>query len=173
MDKKLFFEKLEHSPFPVIVDFWAPWCGPCKMVKPILEKLEQEYTGRVDLWQINADDNQELLHELGIYGIPTLVIFDNGKEIQRLVGAKSAGSLKTLFETLATGGNIQPQTGMSGGERFIRIGVGLAIAGIAYTSNSNWFFLVLGGAIIFSAIYDRCPIWRALTAQLKKMTLKT
>ena len=80
MDSQAFFEKLKQNPRPVVVDLWAPWCGPCKMVKPILEKLAQEYTGRVDLWQINADDNQDLLRELKVYGIPTLIVYRDGKE---------------------------------------------------------------------------------------------
>jgi thioredoxin 1 len=88
MDSQAFFEKLKQNPRPVIVDLWAPWCGPCKLVKPILEKLAQEYAGRVDLWQINADENQELLQQLKVYGIPTLIVYRAGKETLRQVGAK-------------------------------------------------------------------------------------
>ena len=93
MNSKEFFEKLKQNPNPVVVDLWAPWCGPCKMVKPILEKLALEYNGRVDLWQINADDNQDLLRELKVYGIPTLIVYRDGKETLRQVGAKPAGIL--------------------------------------------------------------------------------
>jgi thioredoxin 1 len=171
MNAQTFFEKLKQNPRPVVVDLWAPWCGPCKMVKPILEKLAQEYEGRVDLWQINADENQDLLRELNVYGIPTLIVYRNGQETLRQVGAKPASALKNLFETLATGGEPAP-AGLSSQERLIRLGAGVALAVIGWTTPPNWLLLLLGGAFMFSAIYDRCPIWRALTSQLKKMTGK-
>jgi thioredoxin len=169
MNTETFYEKLCQNPRPVVVDLWAPWCGPCKMVKPILEKLADEYRGRVDLWQINADENQELLQQLKVYGIPTLIVFRDGKETLRQVGAKPASALKTLFETLATGGDPVP-AGLSSAERFIRFGAGIAVAGIGWATNLNWFLLILGGVLMFSAVYDRCPIWRTLTAQFKKLT---
>jgi thioredoxin len=171
MDSQAFFEKLKQNPRPVVVDLWAPWCGPCKMVKPILEKLAQEYAGRVDLWQINADDNQDLLRELKVYGIPTLIVYRDGKETLRQVGAKPASDLQKLFESLATGTEPAP-AGLSGLTRFIRMGLGLAVAVFGWTTQMNWVLLVLGGALMFSAVYDRCPIWRALTGQFKKMTGK-
>ncbi len=171
MDSQAFFEKLKQNPRPVVVDLWAPWCGPCKMVKPILEKLAQEYDGRVDLWQINADDNQELLQHLKVYGIPTLIVYRDGKETLRQVGAKPASALKILFETLATGGAPAP-AGLSNMDRLIRLGAGLAIVALSWTTQANWLLLIIGGVLMFSAIYDRCPIWRALTSQLKKMTNK-
>ena len=169
MNSQAFFEKLKQNPRPVVVDLWAPWCGPCKMVKPILEKLALEYTGRVDLWQINADENQELLHELKVYGIPTLIIYRDGKETMRQVGAKSASALRNLFETLATGKEPTP-AGLSSVDRFIRMGAGLAIAAIGWVTHANWILFLLGGILMFSAIYDRCPIWQALTRQFKKLT---
>jgi thioredoxin len=169
MDKQAFFEKLKQNPRPVVVDLWAPWCGPCKMVKPILEKLAQEYDGRVDLWQINADDNQDLLRELKVYGIPTLIIYRDGKELLRYVGAKPASALCSLFETLATG-SIPTSVGLSNMDRFIRFGAGIAVAGIGWATQASWILLILGGALMFSAIYDRCPIWRTLTSQFKKLT---
>lgn len=139
------------------------------MVKPILEKLAQEYDGRVDLWQINADENPELLQHLKVYGIPTLIVFRNGKETLRQVGAKPAGALKGLFETLATGKDPAP-AGLSLSDRFIRLGAGIAVGGMGWATGMNWFLLVLGGVLVFSAVHDRCPIWRALTSQFKKMT---
>jgi len=169
MDSQTFFDKLKQSPRPVVVDLWASWCGPCKMVKPILEKLAKEYTGRVDLWQINADENQDLLHELKVYGIPTLIIYRDGKETSRHVGAKSANALQNLFETLATGKE-PTVVGPSSMDRFIRMGAGMAVAAIGWVTHVNWILLLLGGVLMFSAIYDRCPIWQALTRQFKKLT---
>ncbi len=171
MDKDAFSEKLRQNPRPVVVDFWAPWCGPCKMIKPVLEKLAQDYSGRVDLWQINADDNPGLVQALGVYGIPTLIVYQGDKEMLRYVGAKPASVLQSLFETLASG-DVPVPAGLSGGERFIRFGAGLAVAGAGAAAGFNWFLLILGGVLMFSAIYDRCPIWRAITAQFKKLTAR-
>jgi thioredoxin len=169
MDSQVFFEKLKQNPRPVVVDLWAPWCGPCKMIKPILEKLAKEYEGRVDLWQINADDNQDLLRILKVYSIPTLIVYHDGKETLRQVGAKPAGALKSMFETLAEGG-IPTPAGISTMDRVVRLTAGLALASFGWVNGTNWILLILGGALMFSAVYDRCPIWRALTTQFKKLT---
>jgi thioredoxin len=169
MNSQAFFEKLKQTPRPVVVDLWAAWCGPCKMVKPILEKLARKYDGRVDLWQINADDNQDLLRELKVYGIPTLIVYRDGKETLRQVGAKPASALQNLFETLAIGG-IPTPAGFSNMDRFIRMGAGIAFAGIGWSTHASWILLPLVGILMFSTVYDRCPIWRALTSQFKKLT---
>ncbi len=168
MDPEAFFEKLKQNPHPVVVDLWAPWCGPCKMVKPTLEKLAQEYAGRVDLWEINADENQDLLRQLKVYGIPTLIGYRNEEERVRVVGAKSKNELKSLFEALSTN-SIPESNSLSSWDRLIRILVGSIVVGIGY--GSHWLLLVIGGIMMFSAIYDRCPIWKAITAQFKKLAV--
>jgi len=168
MDPEAFFEKLNQNPLPVVVDLWAPWCGPCKMVKPTLEKLAQEYAGRVDLWEINADENQDLLRQLKIYGIPTLIGYSNDEARLRVVGAKPKNELKSLFEALSTN-NIPESNSLSSWARLIRILIGSIVVGMGYASHYHWFLLVIGGILMFSAVYDRCPIWKAITAQFKKL----
>ncbi len=169
MDPEAFFEELKQNPRPVVVDLWAPWCGPCKIVKPSLEKLAQEYAGRVDLWEINADENQDLLRQLKVYSIPTLIGYTNGKEMGRYVGAKSRNELHSLFDSLANG-SVPTANRLSSWDRLIRILLGSIVLGIGYIS--HWFLLVIGGILLFSAIYDRCPIWKAITTQFKKIAAK-
>ncbi len=82
------FEKsVLQSNLPVIVDFWAPWCGPCKMVAPILDKLAKEFSGKVIVAKVNTDDNPEWAQKYGVQGIPTMLFIANGKVIHRQVGA--------------------------------------------------------------------------------------
>ena len=82
------FEKtVLQSSIPVIVDFWAPWCGPCKMVAPILDKLAKDYEGKILIAKINTDENPEWMMKYGIQGIPTMLFVAEGKIVNRQVGA--------------------------------------------------------------------------------------
>lgn len=81
------FNDAIKSPTLTLVDFWAPWCRPCQLVAPTLDALATEYEGRVQVAKVNVDDNQELAADLGVSGIPAFVLFHNGTEVNRLVGA--------------------------------------------------------------------------------------
>lgn len=91
------FEKMViQSTLPVVVDFWAPWCGPCKMVAPILDKLAKEYDGKLVIAKVNTDENSDWAGKFGIQGIPTMLFFMNGKMIHRQVGASPEPMLRDI-----------------------------------------------------------------------------
>jgi thioredoxin len=168
-----FFEKLHQSQQPVVVDFWAPWCGPCKMVDPLLKKLASEYEGRVELWKINADEQPEVLRQLKIYGIPTLVGFKDGQEVARQSGAARFSDLADIFEAALSGERPQPvEIPLTLFDRFLRIAIGFALMYLAYIRDFQGIFLLIaaGGLVaLFTAVHDRCPVWQAIKPRLKSL----
>lgn len=96
-----FGEKVLQADKPVIVDFWAPWCTPCLRMAPTFEKLAGEYTGKVTFAKMNTDDNQMTPSRLGIQGIPTMIIFQGGREVDRVVGLVPGDVLKRRLENVS------------------------------------------------------------------------
>ncbi len=92
-----FAQKVLQADTPVVVDFWAPWCGPCRAIAPILERLAGEYEGRLTIAKVNTDQEVENASHLGIQGIPTLIIFKDGKEVERLVGSRPEAQYREIF----------------------------------------------------------------------------
>ncbi|MGO2235667.1 MULTISPECIES: thioredoxin TrxA [Marinomonas] len=88
-----FAEEVLNSEIPVIVDFWAPWCGPCKMIAPVLEDVAAEYAGKVKVVKLNVDENQETAPKYNVRGIPTLLIVKGGEVVATKVGAVSKSQL--------------------------------------------------------------------------------
>lgn len=95
---KDFEEKVLKSDSPTLVDFWAPWCGPCKMAEPVLEELSEEYEGKVDVMKVNVDENQESSQKYGVLSIPTTILFKGGEEVGRQVGFAGKEAFEKLMK---------------------------------------------------------------------------
>jgi thioredoxin 1 len=87
-NKSNFDAEVINSDVPVLVDFWAPWCGPCKMIGPIIEELATEFEGKAKIGKVNVDDNQDLAGSFGIRGIPTVMLFKGGQVVNQFVGLR-------------------------------------------------------------------------------------
>jgi thioredoxin 1 len=93
-----FKKEVLESVTPVLVDFWATWCGPCRMVAPVIEEISKEYAGKVKVGKVDVDSCSQTATNFGIMSIPTIMIFKNGKVMDQVVGALSKGQLKSMIE---------------------------------------------------------------------------
>ena len=101
IEEATFDESVIKAKMPVLVDFWAPWCGPCKMVAPVVDELAEEYDGKVGFVKINVDDNPKIASQYGVMSIPTLIIFKDGAPVSNIVGFRPKNELeKSLDEAI-------------------------------------------------------------------------
>jgi thioredoxin 1 len=98
VNDKSFASEVLNSDVPVLVDFWATWCGPCRSISPVVEELAKEFSGRVKVTKLNVDESPATPTQYGVRGIPTLILFKGGKILDQLVGAHPKARLKALIE---------------------------------------------------------------------------
>jgi thioredoxin 1 len=165
MNTSEFQQRILETNKPLVVDFWASWCAPCRMTKPILEKLADEYADKVEFMPVNADDSRAILEQFKIIGIPTVMAFHGGEVASRVTGVQSEANYRVMFEALAEGKEVRIP--ISPFDRMLRLGAGALLALIGF-STSNWLVLGIGGIVAFLGVYDRCPIWKAVTGLLQK-----
>jgi len=94
------FENLKNGSLPMVVDFWATWCGPCRMVAPIIAQLAEEYDGRIVVGKCDVEENDDIAMEYGIRSIPTILFFKGGEVVDKMVGAAPKAKLQEKFEAL-------------------------------------------------------------------------
>ncbi len=158
-------EKINASTLPVVVDFWAPWCAPCKMMKPALEKVSAEFEGQVQVFQVNTDEDTQFAQSLNIRSIPTLVGFNQGKEIARRVGGISANDIRTFFVAVQKG---EAFTSIDSRNRILRLFTAAVLLVMAFINGFNWIVLALSLGMFFFAVYDKCPVYNRVKAWLKE-----
>jgi thioredoxin 1 len=100
VNESTFFQEVLSLEKPVLVDFWAPWCGPCKMLSPVIDEIATEYEDKAKIVKVNTDANMSLSSKYQVMSIPCLILFKNGTVIQRVVGFKSKNDLKKLIDSV-------------------------------------------------------------------------
>ena len=94
------FESLKNGEKPLVVDFWATWCGPCRAIAPYIEELAKEYDGKIVVGKCDVQENDDIVMEFGVRNIPTILFFKNGEVVDRLVGGQSKSAIQKKFEAL-------------------------------------------------------------------------
>lgn len=180
MDKKTFADRLKNHPRPVVVDVWATWCNPCRIIEPDMRRLTQQYKDRVDVWKVNVDEEKDIARALGVRGIPTLIIFKSGKELGRIVGAQPPSVLGGMFEAALRGVQIQPS--LTPQERLLRLMTCMALLAVSWTVQNavvSTVCTISALLILFLTLADALPFWHTFQKRmgdwfhrLTKRTLK-
>jgi thioredoxin len=169
MDFSSFKQQISNKPLPTIVEFWAPWCGPCKMMAPGLEKVSKEFEAKVELWKINADENPDILRSLGVMSIPTVLGYSGGEELFRVTGALNPSQISQLFLNAQEGKKLKSE--LAPAARQFRLLIGFAMMIMGWLGDS-YIILPVGALIAFSAVADRCPIFQSLKSRLLNFLAK-
>jgi thioredoxin len=165
MKNSEFQNQISNAARPVVVDLWAPWCGPCRAMEPAVMQMGQKYAGEVDVLKINADESPEVVQALGVMGIPTMIGFASGNEILRCSGLQSAEALDIFFDAVLHQRKpaiIPPAPA----DRLIRSGAGVGLIAMGWLVGPSILLMLAGAVLLFSAFYDRCPIYRAIVPRL-------
>lgn len=165
MNNSEFQLKIVQADKPVIVDFWAPWCIPCRITKPILERLAAEYAEKVVFLAVNAAEARDMLDQFHISSIPTVLAFHGGEVVGRVTGAQNETGYRAMFESLVNGK--EAKFHLSAFDRMLRLMGSAFLIWVGIFVGST-LVLAIGGIVAFLGLYDRCPIWAAITKQLKK-----
>ena len=160
-----FQQAISSADKPVVADFWAPWCVPCRATKPVLEKLAAEFESDVTFLPVNADDSRDVLEHFQVIGIPTVLTLRGGEVVGRVTGAQNEAGYRAMFEALATGGEVKIP--MLSFDRMLRLGAGGLLAAVGISTGS-WLLTGIGGIVAFLGVYDRCPVWRAVTGMWQR-----
>jgi thioredoxin len=162
-------DRLQHAQQPVVIDVWAPWCGPCRAMEPHLAAVRSEFAGQVDVWKINADEQPEAVRALGVMGIPTLIVYREGREVARHTGGMHAAGIRSLFaQARATDAPAAPGSAGEVADYDRRLRLGAAAVLLVLAAFTGWpvVLLLAAAAVFFSAIHDRCPLWQGIKGRL-------